>query len=151
MWKKAGDFLSETIKKNVSSRIRGLLEAIIFEKIPLANKISFKNIMGGPKITMSRRLTSSLLVWDVCDRHLGKERVISYWKTSRKKVSNRIRGPLEAIERRSNGKKSHSLIRFHSKTQRECPKSPYPGVSRVRYWAGTFETDIFWKKTRDFL
>ena len=39
---RAGDFLSDSINKISSNRIRGPLEAIIGEKIPLANGISFK-------------------------------------------------------------------------------------------------------------
>ena len=41
--KRAGDFLSENINQKVSNRIRGPLEAIECEKIPLAYGISFKN------------------------------------------------------------------------------------------------------------
>ena len=41
--KRTGDLLSEYINQKVSDRTRGPLDAIKCEKIPLANRISFKN------------------------------------------------------------------------------------------------------------
>ena len=45
--KRTGDFLSININKKASNRIRGPLDKIKCEKIQLANRISFKNSMGG--------------------------------------------------------------------------------------------------------
>ena len=49
--KRTRDFLSETINKKASTRIRGALDAIEGEKTPLSNRISFKSPMRGPKIS----------------------------------------------------------------------------------------------------
>ena len=76
-------FLSDNNKKIVFNRIPGPLDSTECEKIPVANRISFKNAMGWPEITISRRLTGLLLVWDVLNRNFWKERVISYRTTSR--------------------------------------------------------------------
>ena len=48
---RTGNFLLESITKKASTRILGALDAIKGEKRSLANRISFKSPMGGPKIS----------------------------------------------------------------------------------------------------
>ena len=44
-------FLSKNIIRYASTRIGGSLDAIKCEKRPLTNRISFKSLVGGPKIS----------------------------------------------------------------------------------------------------
>ena len=118
--KRTRDFLSENINKKASTRIRGPLEAIISEKRPLANRISFKSpsteelstyIMASHGFIISLRRLKPTFVKR--NRDFLSKNII-------KKASTRIRGALYAIKL----EKSHSLIGFHSKAQCEGPRSP---------------------------
>ena len=112
-------------EKNVSNRIRGPIEAIKCEKIPVANRISFES-------PSTDELSSYIVASHAFI--IGLKRLkLTFLKRTRdllseninKNASIRIRGALDAIK----AKKGPSLMRFHSKAQGEGPKSPpgFPG------------------------
>ena len=130
---RTGDFLSDSINKKSPNRIRGPLEAIIGEKIPLANGISFKYpstdelseylVASHGFIIGLRRLKPTFLKRT---RDFPSENI-------NKKASIRIRGALDAIK----GEKRPLSNGISFKSPRRGPKisSGLPGASRANGWA----------------
>ena len=130
---RTGDFLSDSINKKSSNRIRGPLEAIICEKIPLANGISFKYpstdelstyiVASHGFIIGLRRLKPTFLkrTRDFLLENINKNAFI------------RIRGALDAIK----GEKRPLSNRISFKSPVRGPKisSGLPGASRANGWA----------------
>ena len=131
--KRTRDFLSENINQKASTRIRGALDAIKGEKIPLANRISFKS----PS-------TDELSTYIVASHAfiIGLRRLkLTFLKRTRdflseninQKASTRIRGELDAIK----GEKRPLANRISFKSPMRGPKisSGLPGASRANGWA----------------
>ena len=130
---RTGDFLSDSINKKSSNRIRGPLEAIIGEKIPLANGISFKYpstdelseyILASHGFTIGLRRFKQSFVKKTRD-------FVS--KNINKKASVRIRGAVDAIKCE---KRPHSnMISFKSRKRGPKISSGLPRASRAKGWA----------------
>ena len=130
---RTGDFLLESITKKSSNRIQGPLEAIKCEKIPLANRISFKS----PS-------TDELSTYIVASHGfiIGLRRLkLTFLKRTRdflseninRNASIRIRGALDAIK----GQKRPLSNRISFKSPMQGPKisSGLLGASRANGWA----------------
>ena len=123
--KRTGDFLSESINKKSSTRIRGPLDAIKGEKRKLSNRISFKSpstdelfthIVASQGFIIGLRRLELTFLKRTCD--FPSENI-------NKNASTRIRGPLDAIK----CEKRPLSNRFSFKSPMRGPKTPpgFPG------------------------